>query len=58
MGAAFDRRRRELARLYRDYLVAGGLTPSRNLTTLCADGRRSTMAAASRLAHHDVMLTT
>jgi Polysaccharide pyruvyl transferase len=46
-GAAFDRRRRDLARLYRDYLVSGGLTPSRNLATLCADGRRSPTGAAA-----------
>lgn len=45
-GSAFDARRRELARLYRDYLVAGGLTPSRNLVALCADGPHPAFGAA------------
>ena len=39
-GAAFDQRRRGLARLYRDHLVAAGLTPSRNLAMLCGDASR------------------
>jgi hypothetical protein len=37
-GAAFDRRRRDLARLYRNHIAAAGLTPAANLATLCADG--------------------
>ena len=40
-GAVFDRRRRELACLYRDHVAAAGLTPSANLATLCADGLRT-----------------
>jgi hypothetical protein len=36
-GLAFDRRRRDLARLYRDQVACAGLTPSVGLATLCGD---------------------
>jgi hypothetical protein len=47
-GDAFDARRARLARTYRDYLRRCGLSPSRNLETLCGDARWAGPMASRR----------